>query len=132
MAVSRIGATKASGCFIAAVTFVLFGIQPSQAQGMAPDPLAPHGSAVPDGLAAMVEVHVPIGDATPSKRDRRQRRSRRMVTLSFGTSWRDQTGSPDFTGPRYVPGIEAGVTFDGDPVLKVGSVDLVKPDDNQE
>ena len=99
---------------------------------MASGGLAQHGSAVPDGLAAMVQVRVPIGDASPSNRDRRQRRAQRMVTLTLGTSFRDQTGSPDFTGPRYVPGFEAGVTFDGDPVLKVGSVDLVKPDDNQE
>lgn len=127
MVVSRVGV-----CLIAAATFLWAGIQPSQAQGMASGGLAQHGSAVPDGLAAMLQVRVPIGDASPSSRDRRQRRGRRMVTLTLGTSFRDQTGSPDFTGPRYVPGFEAGITFDGDPVLKVGSVDLVKPDDNQE
>jgi hypothetical protein len=132
MAVSKIGALEGLGCAIAAAAFMLADVQPSHAQGMASGALALHGSAVPDGLAAMVQVRVPFGDAKLSKRDRRDRRSRRMITLTLGTSWRDQTGSPDFTGPRYVSALEAGVTFDGDPVVQLGSVDLVKTDDDKE
>jgi hypothetical protein len=132
MSVSRIGALHGFGCVIAAAAFMLGDVQPSHAQGMASGALALHGSAVPDGLAAMVQLRVPFGYANPSKRDRRDRRSRRMITLTLGTSWRDQTGSPDFTGPRYVSALEAGVTFDGDPVVKLGTVDLVKTDDDPE
>lgn len=128
MAVSHI----ASGTLIAAAIFLLAGAHPSHAQGMAPDPLGPHGSAVPDGLAAMVQVRVPFGDERSSTRDKRKRRARRTVSVTLGTSWHDQTGSPDFTGPRYLSTVEAGVTFDGDPVVKVGSVDLVKTDDDPE
>jgi hypothetical protein len=131
MVVSRLIAFEGLAC-VAAAAFVLAGIEPSHAQGMASSPLGQHGSAVPDGLAAMVHVRVPFGDANSSKRDKRQRRARRMVTLTLGTSWHDQTGSPDFTGPRYVSAFEAGVTFDGDPVVKFGTVDLVKPDDEPE
>jgi hypothetical protein len=116
----------------AAASFIFGTTNPSYAQGMAPSPFPQHGIAVPDGLAAMVHVVVPVGDDKPDPRDKRRvRRSNRTVTLSFGTSWRDQTGSPDFTGPRYLSTLEAGVTFDGDPVLKFGDVDLVKKDEDQ-
>ena len=112
---------------------MLAATEPGHAQGMARDPFPQHGVAVPDGIAAMVHMHVPVGDDKPNNRDRRRgRRSNRTVTLTFGSSWRDQTGSPDFTGPRYVGVLEAGVTFDGDPVLKVGDVDLVKKDEDQQ
>ena len=80
----------------------------------------------------MVHVIVPVGEDKSNPRDKRRlRHSNRTVTLTFGSSWRDQTGSPDFTGPRYVSVLEAGVTFDGDPVLKVGDVDLAKKDEDQ-
>jgi hypothetical protein len=128
MVVSRIGL----GTLIAATTFLLADVQPGHAQGMAPSPLGHHGVAVPDGLAAMVQVRVPFGDERVSRRDKRKRGARRTISLTFGTSWRDQTGSPDFTGPRYLSTLEAGITFDGDPVVKFGSVDLVKNDDEQE
>ena len=131
MAVSGMKISQALASLAAGI-FMLTGAQPAHAQGMASGGLAQHGSAVPDGLAAMVQVRVPLDSRTGSNRDRRRPRSRRMITLTLGTSWRDQTGSPDFTGPRYIPGFEAGLTFDGDPVVRIGSVDLVKPGDEQE
>ena len=116
----------------AAAVFVLSASGPSHAQGMAPNPFPQHGVAVPDGIAAMVHVVIPVGEDKPDPRDKRRvRRARRTVTLSLGTSWHDQTGSPDFTGPRYVGAAEAGVTFEGDPVLKVGDIDLAKKDEDQ-
>ena len=131
MVVSRARALHGLGCLIAA-SFVFADIEPSHAQGMAPSALTQHGLAVPDGLAAMVQVHIPFGDAKSSPRKKRRGKAPRTVTLSLGTSWRDQTGSPEFTGPRYLSTFEAGLTFDGDPVVRFGVVDLVKTDEEQE
>src|SRR5689334_16677418 len=85
---------------------------PSHAQGLASASRGLHGSAVPDGLAAMVRVRVPFGEEV-SRKGRRQR-ARATIALTAGMSWRDQTGSPDFTGPRYVSTAEAGLTDEGE------------------
>jgi len=127
----RVSGTPAFA-LIGATAFLMFGTAgPSHAQGMARDPFPQHGVAVPDGLAAMVHVFVPVGDDKPNNRDRRRgRRSNRTFTFSFGSSWRDQTGSPEFTGPRYISTAEAGFTDEGEAVLKVGPVDLIKRDED--
>ena len=104
------------------------GAGSSHAQGLASAARGPHGSAVPDGLAAMVRVRVPFGEEV-SRKGKRQR-SRATIALTAGVSWRDQTGSPDFTGPRYIATAEAGFTDEGDAVLKVGPVDLIKRDED--
>jgi hypothetical protein len=101
---------------------------PSHAQGLASASRDLHGSAVPDGLAAMVRVRVPFGEEV-SRKGQRQR-ARATIALTAALSWRDQTGSPDFTGPRYVSTAEAGFTDEGEAVLKVGPVDLTKHDDD--
>ena len=101
---------------------------PSHAQALSSAAQGLHGSAVPDGLAAMVRVRVPFGEEV-SRKGRRQR-SHATIALTAGMSWRDQTGSPDFTGPRYVSTAEAGFTTEGEAVLKVGPVDLLKRDDD--
>ena len=44
----------------------------------------------------MVRVRVPFGEEV-SRKGRRQR-SRATIALTAGVSWRDQTGSPEFTG----------------------------------
>src|SRR3954465_3311189 len=98
------------------------------AQGLASAARGLHGSAVPDGLAAMVRVRVPFGEEV-SRKGRRQR-SRATIALTAGMSWRDQTGSPDFTGPRYVSTAEAGFTDEGEAVLKIGPVDLIRRDED--
>jgi hypothetical protein len=100
---------------------------PGHAQGLASAARGLHGSAVPDGLAAMVRVRIPFGEEV-SRKGRRQR-SHATIALTAGMSWRDQTGSPDFTGPRYTSTAEAGFTDEGEAVLKVGPVDLIKHDD---
>src|SRR5215510_3383867 len=81
---------------------------PGQAQALSSAAQGLHGSAVPDGLAAMVRVRVPFGEEV-TRKGRRQR-SRATIALTAGVSWRDQTGSPDFTGPRYISTAEAGFT----------------------
>jgi len=100
---------------------------PSHAQALSSAAQGLHGSAVPDGLAAMVRVRVPFGEEV-SRKGRRQR-AHTTIALTAGVSWRDQTGSPDFTGPRYVSTAEAGFTAEGEAVLKVGPVDLLKRDE---
>ncbi|HXJ00625.1 MAG TPA: hypothetical protein VNH44_05340 [Micropepsaceae bacterium] len=128
MAASRLGL----GILIASATFLLADVEPGFAQGMAQAQLSQHGVAVPDGLAAMVQLRIPLGEGTVPSRGKRGRKPQRTLSLTLGTSWHDQTGSPDFTGPRYLSTVEAGVTFEGEPVAKIGSIDLVKPDDDTE
>ena len=101
---------------------------PSHAQALSSAAQGLHGSAVPDGLAAMVRVRVPFGEEVT--RNGRRQRSHATIALTAGMSWRDQTGSPDFTGPRYISTAEAGLTAEGDAVLKVGPVDLLKRDED--
>jgi len=48
------------------------------------------------------------------------------LSLSAGTTWRTEFASKDFTGFRYTPVIEAGLSFRGDPILRSGSVDIHK------
>lgn len=100
---------------------------PTYAQALSSAAGGLHGSAVPDGLAAMVRVRVPFGEEVTRKGQRQ--RARATIALTAGMSWRDQTGSPDFAGPRYVSTAEAGFTDEGEAVLKVGPVDLIKHDD---
>jgi len=111
----------------ASAVFVCCAV-PSHAQGLSSAARGLHGSAVPDGLAAMVRVRVPFGEEV-SRKGRRQR-SRATIALTAGVSWRDQTGSPEFTGPRYISTAEAGFTDEGEAVLKVGPVDLIKRDED--
>jgi hypothetical protein len=113
---------------VGAALLLCAGAVPSQAQALSSASRGPNGSAVPDGLAAMVRVRVPFGEEV-SRKGRRQR-SHATIALTAGVSWRDQTGSPDFTGPRYVSTAEAGFTEEGEAVLKVGPVDLIKRDDD--
>lgn len=101
---------------------------PGHAQGLSSAASGLHGSAVPDGLAAMVRVRVPFGEEVTRKGQRQ--RARATIALTAGMSWRDQTGSPDFTGPRYVSTAEVGLTDEGEAVLKVGPVDLIKHDED--
>jgi len=117
-----------SVAFAGALFFLCGAAVPGHAQGLASASRDLHGSAVPDGLAAMIRVRVPFGEEV-SRKGQRQR-ARATIALTAGLSWRDQTGSPDFTGPRYVSTAEAGFTDEGEAVLKVGPVDLTKHDDD--
>ena len=75
------------------------------------------GSVVPAGTAAMLRLAIPFGsDAS--------RQTRPTLSLSAGTTWQTEFGPQDFV-VRYMPAIEAGLAFDRDPVLRLGSIDLL-------
>jgi len=77
------------------------------------------GWAAPTGVAAMLQLRIPFGSDS-------SRQSRPTLSLSAGTTWRPEFASKDFTGFRYMPVIEAGLSFRGDSVLRSGSVDIHK------
>ena len=77
------------------------------------------GWAIPTGPAAMLRLHVPIGDGAV-------KRSRPSLSLSAGMLWRAEFGSQELGGFRYTPGIEAGFTWGGEPILRLGTFDMHK------
>ena len=78
--------------------------------------VAAYGSEI-KGAAALVQLRIPFGG-----RDRERAQPR--VTLAVGPMW--QETSDAFLPGRYyvVPSSEMGFSFRGDPVLKVGGIDL--------
>jgi hypothetical protein len=125
----RVHSVHHIACAFIAALFMCGAISPTHAQALSSAAGGLHGSAVPDGLAAMVRVRVPFGEEVTRKGQRQ--RARATIALTAGMSWRDQTGSPDFTGPRYIATAEAGFTDEGEAVLKVGPVDLIKHDEDE-
>ena len=75
------------------------------------------GATMPAGTMAMLRMRIPFGGATTPL-------SQSTLGLSFGSSWRDVPGSTSLTGGRFVPTVEAGVSFRGDPVLRLGTFDI--------
>jgi len=73
---------------------------------------------VPGGTTATLGLRVPLGGKGPTE-------SQSMLALRFGSSWRDAPGSLDVSGYRFVPAMEAGITFGGEPVFKLGAFDIV-------
>lgn len=77
---------------------------------------AAYGSEI-KGAAALVQLRVPFGG-----RDRERAQPR--VTLAAGPIWQEQTDA-FLPGRVYViPSSEMGFSLRGDPVLRVGGIDL--------
>ena len=81
------------------------------------DPLLTE-EAVFRGATGMVTLRIPFGG------DRRDTAPR--LTLGFGTSWQNPRASADFASYRFVPSAEAGFTLTGDPLLRLGAIDLLR------
>jgi hypothetical protein len=78
--------------------------------------VAAYGSEI-KGAAALLQLRVPFGG-----RDRERAQPR--VTLAAGPIWQETTDS-FLPGRVYViPSSEMGFSFRGDPVLRVGGIDL--------
>jgi hypothetical protein len=78
--------------------------------------VAANGSEI-KGAAAMLQLRIPFGGRT-------RERSQPRVTLAAGPVWQE---TPDTLVPgRYyvIASSEIGVTFSGEPVLRVGGIDL--------
>ena len=94
---------------VAVLALTGVSVEPSRA-----DTFAQRGMAHPDGVASVLRLKIPFGsgvetDAGPT------------LALSVGTSWRAESEAPSFASYRFAPSLEAGVTFSGVPVLRVGA-----------
>jgi hypothetical protein len=77
---------------------------------------AAYGSEI-KGAAALIQLRVPFGG-------RDKERAQPRLTLAAGPIWQEQTDA-FLPGRVYViPSSEMGVSFRGDPVLRVGGIDL--------
>lgn len=93
------------------VAFLAGTIVPSYAQGVA------GSGASYAGPTAVVGVRIPFGGrGTPS--------SQPVVGLRFGSSWQVAPGSANAQALSFIATIEAGLSFRGDPVLRLGSLDV--------
>jgi len=93
-------------------------IESCYAQGLVRDPLV-NQEAVFRGPTAMLGLRIPFGAAS-------QNAPAPRLTLGFGTSWQDAVGLANLAGYRFVPSAEAGFTLSGEPVLHLGSIDLLR------
>ena len=75
-----------------------------------------HGTAVYGGNAAMLGLRVTFGGDSKTA-------PQPMVGLSFGSAWREAPNALVSGGYRFVPAAELGMTFGGEPILRVGSLD---------
>jgi hypothetical protein len=108
--------------FVGAATAIIFlsaSISASYANELSLGSYQQGGSVAPTGAAAMLQLRIPFGSDPTGW-------SRPTLSLSAGTTWRTEFGSQNFAGFRYTPGIEAGLAFGGDPVLRLGSIDVHK------
>ncbi|HMI97251.1 MAG TPA: hypothetical protein VK479_12115 [Micropepsaceae bacterium] len=100
-----------------AILFLSASLAPSYGLETSLDAYRQSGWAVPTGPAAMVRLHIPFGDNA-------KKRSRPSLSLSAGMLWRSEFGSQEMGGFRYTPGLEAGFTFGGEPILRLGTFDV--------
>ena len=111
--------------FSMAVALILLASVSETAQGAGAQlgPAQAYNSEL-KGAGALLRLRVPFGG---------RKRERLQPTIGFtaGPMWQEDNGA--FVPGRlyYVPSAEAGFFFSGDPVLKVGSIDLAKPEIEQ-
>jgi len=105
-------------CALTALAFLTTHIEPSYANGLAD--LRGEG-AVFAGPTAMFGLRIPFGGEA-------RRSAQPTVSLGVGSSWRAAPGSLDPGGSyRFTSSAELGVSLRGDPVLRLGLLDL-RPD----
>jgi len=111
--------------FSIAIAFVLLApvSETTQAAGVQLGPAQGYNSEL-KGAGALLRLRVPFGG-------RKREPLRPVMGLTAGPMWQEDNGA--FVPGRlyYVPSVEAGFSFKGDPVLRVGSIDLIKPDVEQ-
>nr|UXE45468.1 hypothetical protein Hi04_10k_c4983_00013 [uncultured bacterium] len=108
--------------FFATVIVGLFAGN-SFAQAQAPGfQFGPAATAELMGAATVLQLRIPFGG-------REQERARPTFTLNTGPLYREQSDATYLRGKYFaVPSVQMGYSADGDPVLTVGSTDLMKKD----
>ena len=76
-------------------------------------------ASVPAGDTAMLNLRIPFGALRKSE-------SKPRLTFAYGPSWRDAPGPAHGGVPYFMPNVEAGLTLGGNPILSLGSIDLMK------
>lgn len=111
--------------FSIAISFVLLASvgDTAHAAGVQLGPAQAYSSEF-KGAGALLRLRVPFGG-------RKRQPLQPTIGLTAGPMWQEDNGA--FVPGRlyYVPSAEAGFSFKGDPVLRVGSIDLTKPDVEQ-
>ena len=103
---------------VASVALMIVSVETSHAAGVA-DSLPQYGALRPDGFASMLRLRIPFGGGSHAE-------ARPTFALGFGPTWRFESAKPNFPSYQHTPSVEAGLTFGGAPVLKFGSVDLLR------
>lgn len=112
-----IGFMKRFARALIALAFLTANIAPSYAQGVAGSAFPQRGAASYAGPAAVLGVRIPLGGKETAA-------SQPIVGLRFGSSWRAAPGSTSPQAYNFIPTVEAGLSLRGDPVLKLGSLDV--------
>jgi len=77
-------------------------------------------SAQLKGAATLFQLRIPFGG-------REQENVRPTLTLNAGPLFQEQNDASYLRGTYFTtPSVQAGVSLDGDPVLKLGSKDLIE------
>jgi hypothetical protein len=101
-----------------ALAFLTANTTPSYAQGVAGSAFPQRGATSYAGPAAVLGVRIPFGGEGTAA-------SQPMVGLRFGSSWQAGPGSMSPQTYRFIPTVEAGLSFRGDPILRLSSFEVV-------
>jgi hypothetical protein len=99
---------------VASLALAIVGVEPSRA-GSFPQ----RGATRPDGVVSVLRVQIPFGGGE-------QTDARPTLALVVGPSWSFESETPTFASYRYAPSLEAGVTFGSAPLLRFGSIDMLR------
>jgi hypothetical protein len=110
--------TQISAVLAVSIVLAMTASASSYAEGLVRDPLVTE-EAVLRGPTGMLTLRIPFGGDSQNPPAPR-------LTLGFGTSWQNAPASATFASYRFVPSAEAGFTLTGDPVLRLGPIDLLR------
>jgi hypothetical protein len=103
---------------LVALAFIVANIAPTYAQGLAGGAFLQRGAASYAGPAAMLGVRIPFGGKGTTS-------SQPMIGLRLGSSWQAAPGSTTPQASNFISAVEAGLSFRGDPILKLSSFDVL-------
>ena len=101
---------------MAATVFVLTDVSTSYASGSWDSPLPDRASSFA-GMAAMFRLQIPLGAES--------RQAGPNLSLSAGSLWRGESAPSQGGSLQYQRHLEMRLAFDGSPVLRLNSLDLL-------
>jgi hypothetical protein len=103
---------------VASIALTITSAETSHAASAA-NSFSQYGTASPDGIVSMLRLRIPFGGGS-------QTEARPTVALGIGPSWRFESESLNLSSYQYTPSLEAGITLGGDPILKLGALDVLQ------